>query len=666
MATPEELKKQIQELREEFILLEGGFKGVGEALSKELTDNLERVSDAAKGVVKSLGDDLVKGVGSSNNQLKTQQGLLEKASKGQNVAKEVEKEIAKVQKEKATFERKLNAAKAAGATFNEETLYNQREYYESQLGSLFAINKINTEQIAQKGLTGNILENAKEYLITIDKSGLASKILNGELSATQKLSLVTEGAFIAIAKAALEGSNNIASLQQNLGISYQSAYELQNSLAITAANADSILITSQKLNKAFSDIANETGIIANFGGDTLATFSKLTNELGLGVSEASQLTFLARTQSENTEGVLTNTVATVNALNKQNGVAISAKAVLNDIAGTSKSIVVSLGMSPEILSEAATEARALGLSLDQVDKIAGSLLDFESSIRNEIQAEILTGQEINLEKARQAALNNDLVTLEKELKDNAQLAQSFAQSNRIQQEATAAALGLSREEMAGMAYQQELVRLGAEGFAEAYSEQTLQQMLAQSASEKFEKSVEKIKGVIGDIGTLLSPIIDGFASLVAYLSESKILLGALAGLITGLVALQGALAVKSLIGAYAEVFKGSFMTLGGFGLPVALAGAAALGGLIASAQSVEDGIADSSRGPFTITDSFGKMAMTAKGDNLAVSPNISQGGGEENKMIALLERIANKDSNVYMDSQKVGNKLSTSYRTISN
>ncbi len=667
MATPEELKKQIEELREEFILLEGGFKGVGEALNKELTDNLGRVSDAAKGVVKSLGDDLVKGVNSSNNQLKTQQGLLEKASKGQNVAKEVEKEIAKVQKEKATFERKLNAAKAAGATFNEETLYNQREYYESQLESLFAINKINTEQIAQRGLTGNILENAKEYLISIDKSGLASKILNGELSATQKLSLASEAAFIAIAKAALEGSNNIASLQQNLGISYQSAYELQNSLAITAANADSILITSQKLNKAFSDIANETGIIANFGGDTLATFSKLTNELGLGVSEASQLTFLARTQSENTEGVLENTVSTVNALNKQNGVAISAKAVLNDIASTSKSIVVSLGMSPEILSEAATEARALGLSLDQVDKIAGSLLDFESSIRNELQAELLTGQEINLEKARQAALNNDLVTLEKELKDNAQLAQSFAQSNRIQQEATAAALGLSREEMAGMAYQQELVRLGAEGFAEAYSEQTLQQMLAQSASEKFEKSVEKIKGVIGDIGTILSPIIDGFASLVAYLSESKILLGALAGIITGLVALQGALAVKSLITAYADVFKGSFMTFGGFGLPVALAGAAALGGLIASAQSVEDGIADSSRGPFTITDSFGKMAMTAKGDNLAVSPNISQGGsGGENKMIALLERLANKDSNVYMDSQKVGNKLSTSYRTISN
>ena len=37
-------------------------------------------------------------------------------------------------------------------------------------------------------------------------------------------------------------------------------------------------------------------------------------------------------------------------------------------------------MSPEILAEAATEARALGLNLETVDKIAGSLLDFESSI----------------------------------------------------------------------------------------------------------------------------------------------------------------------------------------------------------------------------------------------------------------------------------------------
>ena len=120
------------------------------------------------------------------------------------------------------------------------------------------------------------------------------------------------------------------------------------------------------------------------------------------------------------------------------------------------------------------------------------------------------------------------------------------------------------------------------------------------------------------------------------------------------------MAIKSLIKAYADIFAGSFM-MGPLGLPIALASAAALGGLVSSAQSVEDGIADSSRGPFTITDSYGKMAMTAKGDNLAVSPNINSGGGSDSKMLSVLEQIAKKDSNVYMDSSKVGYAESLSY-----
>jgi hypothetical protein len=41
-------------------------------------------------------------------------------------------------------------------------------------------------------------------------------------------------------------------------------------------------------------------------------------------------------------------------------------------------------------------------------------------------------------------------------------------------------------------------------------------------------------------------------------------------------------------------------------------------------QSVNDGIAPSSKGPFTITDKFGATAITATGDSLAVSPNIQQ------------------------------------------
>jgi hypothetical protein len=90
-----------------------------------------------------------------------------------------------------------------------------------------------------------------------------------------------------------------------------------------------------------------------------------------------------------------------------------------------------------------------------------------------------------------------------------------------------------------------------------------------------------------------------------------------------------------------------------------VAGTAGLLSAIAAVQSVDDGIADSSRGPFTITDAYGKMAMTAKGDNLAVSPNINKGGGDD-RMLSVLERIAGKNSNVYLDSSRVGSGLATS------
>ena len=53
------------------------------------------------------------------------------------------------------------------------------------------------------------------------------------------------------------------------------------------------------------------------------------------------------------------------------------------------------------------------------------------------------------------------------------------------------------------------------------------------------------------------------------------------------------------------------------------------------------------------------MAVTAKGDSIVASPNItnsatSASDNEQRRTNALLERLLNKDSNVYMDSDKVG------------
>jgi hypothetical protein len=669
MAINDDLDNSTEAARSTRIELEGIIDAVttiGVKLQEAIADAIDDaqgLDDITQKIAKSYGRDIVGGLKKMTTSFDTQLSLQAKLNKGQSISKELAKEKQRQSEIEQVIQTRINLLAVNDVELKQKLLDELEEVKRVGGGIIGDLEEQNTELIAQKGIWGNLVENGKEYLLSLDKSGLAAELLNGNLDNTQKLALVSEAAFMALAKAALKGSDNINNLQKNLGISYKASYDLQNSLAITAATSDKLYVTSALLNKAFTDLAEQTGIVSDFGGDTLVTMTALTKQLGLGTAQASQLALLARTQGEDTEGVLENTVATVSALNKQNGVAISAKAVLNDISTASKSIVVSLGMSPEILAEAATQARALGLSLSQVDAIAGSILDFESSIEKELSFELLTGKQINLEKARELALNNDLVGLTEELKNNAEITEAFATGNRIQQDAAAAAIGLSRDDLADMVYQQELLNLGAEGFTAEYGEQAYQSMLAQSASEKFEASLEKIKGVIGDIGTIFSPIIDGFAALVGFLAESKILLGAIAGIMVGLVAIQTTLAIKSLITAFATIFKGGFMA-GPFGLPIAIAGAAALGAVVAGAtQMVDDGIADSSRGPFTITDAYGKMAMTAKGDNLAVSPNINKGGGDD-RMISLLEKIASKDSNVYMDSQKVGTSLSVATNRI--
>ena len=95
------------------------------------------------------------------------------------------------------------------------------------------------------------------------------------------------------------------------------------------------------------------------------------------------------------------------------------------------------------------------MELGKVEDIAGSLLDFESSIKNELEAELLTGKNLNLEKARQAALNNDLATVATEIAKQAGDSAEFAKMNRIQQDALAKSVGMSRDELAETLYTQE-------------------------------------------------------------------------------------------------------------------------------------------------------------------------------------------------------------------
>ena len=631
---------------------------------QEAAEEINGASSAAETMSKTFQRGLVADLKNAVKNAKDLAGMEAQASKGALKRSEIERKRKHIEEEKAKLLMQQKVMAERYGMQQDENLDAAVQEYEAQLKSLDAIQTLNDEIVIQEGLTSALLKNAEEYLVKLDKSGIAAALLNDEVSGMSKLMVASEAAILAVAKGALDASNNINDIQKATGISYSNALKLQVTFAAIAVNTSKAYVNSVELNKSFAALTESTGLLLDYSGDTLVTMTGLTKQMGLSAEAGAQLSLLASMQSSDTESVLDNVDATVNAVNKQNKTAISLKQIYGDISSASKAIVVSLGMSPELLAEAATQARALGTNLAGVDAIAESLLNFEQSIEAELSAELLTGKQINLEKARQLALDNDLAGLAEEIKDNTALTESFATGNRIQQQALADALGMSRDELAGMVYQQELMSMGQDKFIEKYGEQAHEQLMAQSAQEKFADTMTKIQTIIGDLGIAFAPILDG----VAYLAEQSWIaytaIAAIAGLsLARTIASFATMWVQLTGSAIAASTLSSAITLGlgTIAIIAAIAGiAAAMNSTTDKAQSVQGGIADASRGPFSITDAYGKMAVTTKGDSIVASPNVSR-GSDDSKMLALLEKIANKDSNVYMDSQKVGTTMAMGY-----
>lgn len=663
-------KNEAQEVNKEL----GYILDAVSSLGDQLVDSFQQAVDGASelnGKVDIVGKTLQRGLVSDLKQsVKNTESLIDlqsKVTRGVATQKDIAKETEKIALNRARLAAKREVL-GNRLTKRQKTLIAQEEQQlDLQEEALDNIKDQNVEQQRNKSLLSIGNESLKGMVDKLDKSGTLSAILEGRFSEVVTLSRLGELSLFAIGNAILKGSENMAKLAQTTGISKDAAFELQKSLNQSAIDSGNVAFTGEKANKAFVGLSKQTGLVADFGGQTLETFSMLTGKLNLSEDAAGSLATMARLQGKETEKILSDTVDTASAIAKQAGVGINVKGVLEDVASASASIKVSLGSNPELLAEAATNAALLGTNLAGVDAIASSLLDFESSIKNELAAEMLLGADINLEKARQLALNNDLAGLAEEIANQEEITASFASGNRIQQEAAAAALGLSRDALSEMVMKQQLNALSAEEFKNTYGEATYEQMQSVSAQEKLALSAGKMKDSIAQMGLAFAPFLDGLAKGVSLLAESKVFLTIMGGLLAGLAARQATLAAISFATAVTKIFAG-FSPLGPLGIPGAIAAVAGMGGLIAGAASVigtaDDMIAPPGYGDRILSTPKGSIALNNQ-DSIVAGTNLGGGGGNSmSETNALLNQILNKQGTVKMNATSVGTAFSVNSRQI--
>ena len=163
--------------------------------------------------------------------------------------------------------------------------------------------------------------------------------------------------------------------------------------------------------------------------------------------------------------------------------------------------------NPKAIAEAVTQTKLLGTTLEQTKAQAESLLNFESSIENELKAELLTGKQINLEKARYAALTGNQLDLTREIASQVGTLNEYENMNVLAQKSLAEAFGLSRDEMSEMLLKQEAINKYGDKAAELNAQElenleksgkSLEQYLTDqneqvTAQEKFNTLIENLQ-----------------------------------------------------------------------------------------------------------------------------------------------------------------------------
>ena len=238
-------------------------------------------------------------------------------------------------------------------------------------------------------------------------------------------------------------SDENTNIARSLGLAQGAASKLAGSVA---GIGPTIAASKEAINGLYSAL----GSTEKLSNNTLKVFVKLSTFAGMSAESLASFQKFAKLSGQDAGVLVTNMAQTALETIKTNKFAFSQKSLLNDVANVSSVIRLRFRDQPKALVESVAKAKALGIEMNKIEDIASSLLNFEDSIAAEMEAELLTGKQLNLEKAREAALAGDTATLQSEIASQLGSIEEFNRMNVIQQEAFAKSIGLSRSELAGM------------------------------------------------------------------------------------------------------------------------------------------------------------------------------------------------------------------------
>jgi hypothetical protein len=298
-------------------------------------------------------------------------------------------------------------------------------------------------------------EQAKNKFLNMGLSTLSSSVsaLKGMVKGAKAFAaaiianpvMAIAAVLIAIIGYVVKAATATRDMSKEMGVSLASASRMQGVVKSLAGHQIKLKALGRDINDSASAIFNATRSTRDVNKENLRTLSTLAAVTGASEENVAKLSkMFADINGMDFKGGLALVTATKELAAKN---MVDSGLVIADMSDSAEEFAAYTNDSMKNLGMAAIQAIKMGTSLATTIKMTESLLDFENSITSTMEASMMIGRNLNFDKARMLAMDNDILGATNEIVSQLGSAAEFTKLSAIQRKSLASAIGVEVSEL---------------------------------------------------------------------------------------------------------------------------------------------------------------------------------------------------------------------------
>jgi len=265
-------------------------------------------------------------------------------------------------------------------------------------------------------------------------------------------------AIIFIIKLMMDFAGAAMDTRKELGLSLGASIKLTAQTELLGVAAKAYGLDVSNIKAAQTAIRNELGLSVKEAANLSLQFAKTAAFTGQSEEQLANTLSIMESISDASREALLAQIETTGQMLQMEGLAPGE--IFKDVAENAEHFASFAKDGGANIFKAAAAAKKLGLNMSAVAGTTESLLDFESSIEKQMEASMLLGRQLNLDKARQLALTGDQEGMMKEVLKQVGGEAEFNKMNVLQRRALAESVGQSVENLSRLVRNQTATTTG--------------------------------------------------------------------------------------------------------------------------------------------------------------------------------------------------------------